>query len=131
GAGAAWVNCSGDTLSGGPQAGLAVGPATAISALRSHPLMRALRPDKITIAALIATLGSYRDDRAREELPVWRMIAAAPSQLAGRARVVAEKLARAGLRAEVIETRSTVGGGSLPEETQPSYASALSGWSAP
>ncbi|TMG71952.1 MAG: L-seryl-tRNA(Sec) selenium transferase [Chloroflexi bacterium] len=127
GEGADVVTFSGDKLLGGPQAGLAVGRVTAIGALRSHPLMRALRPDKITIAALIATLASYRDDRATEELPVWRMIAAPPSDLAGRAGVIADKLSRAGVHAEVIETRSTVGGGSLPEETQPSYAVALSG----
>jgi L-seryl-tRNA(Ser) seleniumtransferase len=125
--GADVVTFSGDKLLGGPQAGIAVGRGSAIGALRSHPLMRALRPDKITIAALIATLASYRDDRAIEELPVWRMIAAAPSELAERARALAERLSGAGLRVEVIETRSTVGGGSLPEETQPSSAVALSG----
>ena len=130
GEGADVVTFSGDKLLGGPQAGLAVGRVTAIGALRSHPLMRALRPDKITIAALIATLASYRDDRATEELPVWRMIAAPPSDLAGRAGVIVDKLSRAGVHAEVIETRSTVGGGSLPEETQPSFAVAIGGGAA-
>jgi L-seryl-tRNA(Ser) seleniumtransferase len=125
--GAHVVTFSGDKLLGGPQAGIAVGRASAIGALRAHPLMRALRPDKLTIAALIATLASYREDRATADLPVWRMIAAAPSELAGRARAIAETLARAGCQAEVTETRSTVGGGSLPEETQPSFAVALSG----
>ena len=125
--GADVVTFSGDKLLGGPQAGLAVGRAALIAQLRSHPLMRALRPDKITLAALIATLASYRDGRAAEELPVWRMIGAAPRDLATRAHAIAESLARAGVSAEVIETRSTVGGGSLPEETQPSYAVALSG----
>ena len=125
--GADIVTFSGDKLLGGPQAGLAVGRAAAIGQLRAHPLMRALRPDKITIAALIATLTSYREGRALQELPVWRMIAAAPRDLATRARTMAESIARMGLSAEVIETRSTVGGGSLPEETQASYAVALAG----
>jgi len=125
GAGADVVTFSGDKLLGGPQAGLAVGRAAAIAQLRSHPLMRALRPDKLTLAALIATLELYRDGRAEAELPVWRLIAARPTDLARRARHIAERLASAGLRAEVVETRSTVGGGSLPEETQPSFAVAI------
>jgi L-seryl-tRNA(Ser) seleniumtransferase len=119
------VTFSGDKLLGGPQAGLAVGRAASIAALRAHPLMRALRPDKLTIAALIATLELYRDGRAETELPVWRMIAARPTDLARRARAIAQRLAAAGVPADVIETRSTIGGGSLPEETQASYAVAL------
>jgi L-seryl-tRNA(Ser) seleniumtransferase len=124
-AGADVVTFSGDKLLGGPQAGLAVGRAAAIAALRAHPLMRALRPDKLTLAALIATLELYRDGRAETELPVWRMIAARPTELARRARAVALRLAAAGVPAAVVETRSTVGGGSLPEETQASHAVAL------
>jgi len=121
------VTFSGDKLLGGPQAGLAVGTADAIAKLRAHPLMRAIRPDKTTIAGLVATLTAYRDGTAESELPVWRMIAATESELDQRARSLADALARAGIRAEVIETRSTVGGGSLPEETQPSRAVALDG----
>src|SRR5439155_740452 len=124
-AGADVVTFSGDKLLGGPQAGLAVGRATAIAALRSHPLMRAMRPDKPTIAALVATLELYRDGRAESELPVWRMIAATPNALAKRARAIATRLASRGVDCDVIETLSTVGGGSLPEETQPSRAVAL------
>ncbi len=124
-AGADVVTFSGDKLLGGPQAGLAVGRATAIAALRSHPLMRAMRPDKLTIAALVATLELYRDGRAESELPVWRMIAATPAGLAKRARAIATRLASGGVECAVIETRSTVGGGSLPEETQPSRAVAI------
>jgi len=126
-AGADVVTFSGDKLLGGPQAGLAVGRATAIAALRSHPLMRAMRPDKLTIAALVATLELYRDGRAESELPVWRMIAATPAGLAKRARAIATRLASGGVECAVIETRSTVGGGSLPEETQPSRAVAIGG----
>jgi L-seryl-tRNA(Ser) seleniumtransferase len=126
-AGADVVTFSGDKLLGGPQAGLAVGRASAIAKLRAHPLMRAVRPDKITIAALVATLAAYRDGTAERELPVWRMIAASEAALAERARRVADALGRAGIAATVIETRSTVGGGSLPEETQRSRAVALDG----
>ena len=95
--------------------------------LRIHPLMRALRPDKLTIAALLATLETYRDGNAETELPVWRMIAAAPRAIAARARSLAAELSAAGIPAETIEVRSTVGGGSLPEETQPSFAVAIGG----
>ncbi|HEY8826082.1 MAG TPA: L-seryl-tRNA(Sec) selenium transferase [Candidatus Limnocylindria bacterium] len=125
--GADVVTFSGDKLLGGPQAGIAVGRAEHIAALRSHPLMRALRPDKLTIAALLATLETYRDGNAEKELPVWRMIAATPRALAARARVIAATLAAAGIATDVIELRSTVGGGSLPEETQPSFAVAIDG----
>ncbi|HET7700122.1 MAG TPA: L-seryl-tRNA(Sec) selenium transferase [Candidatus Limnocylindria bacterium] len=124
-AGADVVTFSGDKLLGGPQAGLAVGRSAAIAALRAHPLMRALRPDKLTLAALIATLELYRDGRAADELPVWRMIAAKPTALAVRARALAGRLQAAGVAASVIETSSTVGGGALPEETQPSRAVAI------
>ncbi|MDP9275220.1 MAG: L-seryl-tRNA(Sec) selenium transferase [Chloroflexota bacterium] len=125
--GADIVTFSGDKLLGGPQSGIAVGRAEHIAALRTHPLMRALRPDKLTIAALLATLETYRDGNAEKELPVWRMIAAAPRALASRARSIAAKLTAAGVSAEVMEVRSTVGGGSLPEETQPSFAVAIGG----
>ncbi len=126
-AGADVVTFSGDKLLGGPQAGLAVGRAERIAALRAHPLMRALRPDKISLAALLATLELYRDGRAEAELPVWRMISAPASDLARRAKRIVERLASAGIDAEVVSTESTIGGGSLPEETQPSRAVALAG----
>ncbi|HEX4744119.1 MAG TPA: L-seryl-tRNA(Sec) selenium transferase [Candidatus Limnocylindria bacterium] len=121
-AGADLVTFSGDKLLGGPQAGLAVGRADTVAKLRTHALMRALRPDKLTIAALIATLAAYRDGTAEQELPVWRMIAADPAALERRAAALAARLG-----GEVVATRSTVGGGSLPEETQPSFAVALPG----
>ena len=80
--GADVVTFSGDKLLGGPQAGIAVGRAESITALRTHPLMRALRPDKLTIAALLATLETYRDGTAEKELPFWRMMAATPRAIA-------------------------------------------------
>ena len=121
-AGADVVTFSGDKLLGGPQAGLIVGRAGTIARLRSHALMRALRPDKTTIAGLLATLAAYRDGTAESELPVWRMIAAGPGELERRAAALARRLG-----GEIIATRSTVGGGSLPEETQPSFAVGLRG----
>ena len=130
GDGADVVTFSGDKLLGGPQAGIAAGRALAIAKLRTHPLMRALRPDKLTIAALVATVVAYRDGTALQTLPVWRLIAEAPAKLARRAKAVAARLEAAGIPAAVIETTSTVGGGSLPEETQPSRGVALSAASA-
>ncbi len=124
--GADVVTFSGDKLLGGPQAGIAVGRAGAIEKLRRHPLMRALRPDKLTIAALVATVATYRDGTALETLPVWRMIAQTPQQLARRAKAIVARLEQGGITATVTETTSTVGGGSLPEETQPSRGVALS-----
>ena len=121
-AGADLVTFSGDKLLGGPQAGLAVGRAETVAKLRTHALMRALRPDKLTIAALIATLVAYRDGTAERELPVWRMIAADAGALERRATALAARLG-----GDVVGTRSTVGGGSLPEETQPSFAVTLPG----
>jgi L-seryl-tRNA(Ser) seleniumtransferase len=125
--GADVVTFSGDKLLGGPQAGIAVGRAQPIAALRAHPLMRALRPDKLTIAALLATLITYRDGTPEDELPVWRMIAATTRSLSARAKALVEQFGARGIAAEVLETRSTVGGGSLPEETQPSFAVAIGG----
>ena len=124
--GADVVTFSGDKLLGGPQAGIAAGRAEAIGKLRSHPLMRALRPDKLTIAALVATVAAYRDGTAVSTLPVWRLIAETPAKLGRRAKAVAAALEAAGIGAAVVVTTSTVGGGSLPEETQPSRGVALS-----
>ncbi len=124
-AGADVVTFSGDKLLGGPQAGIAVGRAERIAALRAHPVMRAVRPDKLTLAGLIGTLELYRDGRAADEIPIWRMIASPASALAARARALVSRLAEVGVPADVLETESTVGGGSLPEQTQPSRAVAL------
>ena len=123
--GADVVTFSGDKLLGGPQAGIAAGGAEAIAKLRGHPLMRALRPDKLTIAALVATVATYRDGTALQTLPVWRMIAETQASLGRRAKSIAARLTAAGIAAEVVDTTSTVGGGSLPEETQPSRGIAL------
>jgi L-seryl-tRNA(Ser) seleniumtransferase len=119
-AGAALTAFSGDKLLGGPQAGIIVGRSAEIARLRRHPLMRAIRPDKLTLAALSATLVHYLRGDAEREIPVWRMISTPSRDLELRARALAGQLG-----ATVVETRSAVGGGSLPGQTQPSWAVAL------
>jgi L-seryl-tRNA(Ser) seleniumtransferase len=109
-AGAAAVAFSGDKLLGGPQAGLLVGTRAAVDACRRHPLARAVRIDKLSLAALEATLALYRDPAAaRRELPVLAMLEADPQTLARRAC----ELARA-TGGSVIESTARVGGGALP-----------------
>ncbi len=124
-AGADIVTFSGDKLLGGPQAGLIVGRADLIDKIRRHPLTRALRVDKLILAGLEATLQAYRRGKAVEEIPVWQMIAATPESLRARAESWRDRLAGAGLSAEVIPGQSTVGGGSLPGETLPTFLLAL------
>jgi L-seryl-tRNA(Ser) seleniumtransferase len=121
-AGGADVVCfSGDKLLGGPQAGIVVGTREAVARIRSHPLMRALRPDKLTLAALGATLALHRDpERARERIPALRMLSSSADELRHRA----ESLAAA-TGGEVVETAGRVGGGALPLEEVPSHAVAL------
>lgn len=126
-AGCDLVCFSGDKLLGGPQAGLIVGRRELIARLRRHPLLRALRVDKLTIAALEATLLSYLRDQAEDELPIWRMIATSPTALQQRAAALVERLHAAGIAAEAVASESAVGGGSLPGETQASWAVALPG----
>jgi L-seryl-tRNA(Ser) seleniumtransferase len=109
-AGAALVCCSGDKLLGGPQAGLLVGRADAVAAARRHPLARAVRIDKLSLAALEATLALYRDpERARREVPVLAMLESSDEQLQARA----ERL-RAALGGEIVRGVARVGGGALP-----------------
>ena len=124
--GADLVTFSGDKLLGGPQAGLLVGRSDLIARVRRDPLARAARPDKVTLAALTATLGLYRAGRAIAEIPVWRAIATPVAALEVRARALATGVA--GARALPLE--STVGGGSLPGATLPSWGVALPGRSA-
>ncbi len=107
---------SGDKLLGGPQAGLIVGKRAVIGQIRRHPLARALRMDKASIAGLAATLDHYLKGEALERIPVWRMIATPVDAIARRARRWARAI---GHDAKVIAGRSVVGGGSLPEEGLP------------
>lgn len=124
-AGADLVTFSGDKLLGGPQAGLIVGSRALIERLRSHPMARALRVDKLTLAGLDATLRSYASGRAAEEIPVWQMIAASPANLRERAERWQQQLAQVGISAALWQGESTVGGGSLPGETLPTWLLAL------
>jgi L-seryl-tRNA(Ser) seleniumtransferase len=127
-AGADLVTFSGDKLVGGPQAGLIVGRADLVARLRKDPLARALRPDKVTMAALTATLGSYRAGRATSEIPVWRMLAIPVGDLESRA---AALVALIGAAATVVGLEATIGGGSLPGATVPSAGLAIRAASAP
>lgn len=111
-AGAALVCCSGDKLLGGPQAGLIVGRREAVAAARRHPLARAVRIDKLSLAALEATLRLYRDpERARVEIPVLAMLAGDEDTLAARAGRLADGI---GDPARLTRAAGTAGGGALP-----------------
>jgi len=121
-AGADLVMFSGDKLLGGPQAGIIVGRRDLVEQLRRHPLARALRMDKATIAALTATLVHYLRGEALENVPVWRMISAPVDGIQRRARRWARAI---GEPAKVVDGRSMVGGGSLPEESLPTRLVAI------
>ncbi|MFI7601982.1 L-seryl-tRNA(Sec) selenium transferase [Actinoplanes sp. NPDC049681] len=117
-AGADLVIASGDKLLGGPQAGLLLGDAALVERLRRHPLARALRVDKLTLAALQATVSG-------PETPTWRALRADPAALRARTARVAAELSAAGVAAEVVEAVAVVGGGGAPELELPSWAVAL------
>jgi L-seryl-tRNA(Ser) seleniumtransferase len=124
-AGADLVCFSGDKLLGGPQAGILAGRREAVDRVRRHPLLRALRVDKVTLAGLSATLAHYERGEAAREVPVWRAIAQEPAALGERAGRWLQALGGALPGARVVETRSAVGGGSLPGVTLPTRALAL------
>src|SRR5439155_18860014 len=119
--GAGVVCFSGDKLLGGPQAGIVVGRGELVERLRRHPLQRALRADKLTLAALEGTLSLYLDPgRAAREVPVLRML----KEPAETVRLRAERLAEA-VGGAVEETVARVGGGALPLAGLPSFACAV------
>ena len=120
-AGADLVCFSGDKLLGGPQAGIILGKADLIKKLKKHPLARAIRTDKLCLAALSATLLHYLKDEALQQIPIWQMISASPHALRKRAEGWHVALGTG----EVVPSQSTVGGGSLPEETLQSFVLAL------
>jgi len=126
-AGADLVFFSADKLLGGPQAGVIVGRQDLVSILRRHPMARAVRLDKTSIAGLAATLLHYLRGEAATRVPVWRMIATPLADLEQRAHRWARACRRAGLPARVVEGRSMVGGGSLPEESLSTSLLALGG----
>ncbi len=119
-AGADLVAFSGDKLLGGPQAGLLVGKRALIDALKQHPLARAIRADKLCLAALAATLDHYRKGEALETIPVWRMIARPLADIEATAQAWTQQVG-----GTVIAGESAVGGGSLPGATLPTALLAL------
>ena len=124
-AGADVVTFSGDKLLGGPQAGIIVGKAEPLARLRRHPLTRALRVDKTTIAGIQANLLHYAKGEALSAVPVWRMIAMPAEEVASRARAFVDRLGAAGRGCELLPGRSMIGGGSLPGESLPTTLIAL------
>ena len=113
--GADLVACSADKLLGGPQAGLLLGRATLVDRVMKHPLARAVRVDKLTLAALIATLDLYLT-QSLAGLPIWNMLGASAESIAARARDWQRRLTEHGALVDVLPGESTVGGGSLPGE---------------
>jgi len=120
-AGVDLVCFSGDKLLGGPQAGIIIGKEELIKKIKKHPLARAVRADKACLAGLSATLLHYLKDEAEREVPIVKMMSLTPKQVQGRAEAWAAKLGQG----EVVEGQSTVGGGSLPGESLPTYLLSL------
>ncbi|MGH9024459.1 MAG: L-seryl-tRNA(Sec) selenium transferase [Acidimicrobiia bacterium] len=123
--GAALVTFSGDKLLGGPQAGVIAGRADLVEQLARHPLARALRPDKMTLAALEATVFAYLDGDAAQ-IPFWRLATVPLEELVARAGAIAAEVPGT----EVVRTEAAAGGGSLPGLTIPSAGVAVGGLAA-
>ena len=119
------LSFSGDKLLGGPQAGIIVGKRHYIDLLKRHPLARALRVDKLTLAALEATLQAYADGTALQEIPVLSMLAQTPEELRQQAESLCRRLEEIGVTAEVVSTENPVGGGAVPTQTLHSFAVAV------
>jgi L-seryl-tRNA(Ser) seleniumtransferase len=127
-AGATLVTMSGDKLLGGPQSGIIIGERATIAALRQNPLVRSYRVDKLTLAALEATLALYRDPaRAKRDVPVLAMLGATSETLRRRARALCDNLTALAARVEVVESEASVGGGAFPTARIPSIALAIGG----
>lgn len=123
-AGTDLLACSGDKLLGGPQAGLLLGRAELVDKVMKHPLARAVRVDKLTLAALTATLDLYLTQSVAA-LPTWSMLGASADAMAARAVAWQRRLLERGIEVDVVPSESTVGGGSLPGERLPTTALAL------
>ncbi len=126
-AGADLIAFSGDKLLGGPQAGILCGRADLIAQLKQHPLARAVRSDKLCLAALSATLTHYIRDEAEQEIPVWQMIARSVESIDTEAQMWATRLRDQGIEVEILDGRSRVGGGSLPGTSLPTKLVAIAG----
>jgi L-seryl-tRNA(Ser) seleniumtransferase len=127
-AGAHIVVMSGDKLLGGPQAGLIVGDAHYLAAMRANPLARSYRVDKMTLAALEATLALYREPEvARREIPTLALLGAPLAEIRARAMRCVGVLRDAGVACEMIDSTATVGAGAFPSAKLPSVALALGG----
>ena len=113
---------SGDKLIGGPQSGIIVGKKDLIKVLREHPLARALRLDKTATAALNATLLSYVEQLAEEEIPIWKMISLKPEQLKAKASRWASII---GTQATLVNSQTMIGGGALPDIGLPTWCVAI------
>ena len=113
---------SGDKLLGGPQAGIIAGKKALIDVVARHPLARAMRIDKLSMAALAATLEHYIRGEALDKIPIWRVIAMTADDVKARAKLWAEEIGEA---ASIVQSQSTIGGGSLPGETLPTWALAI------
>jgi len=122
--GADLVACSADKLLGGPQAGLLLGRAALVDRAMKHPLARAVRVDKMTLAALITTLDLYLT-QSLKGLPVWDMLGASADSIAARARAWQSRLMEHEAAVEIVAAESTVGGGSLPGERLATSALAI------
>jgi L-seryl-tRNA(Ser) seleniumtransferase len=120
-AGVDLVCFSGDKLLGGPQAGIILGKKDLIAKIRKHPLARAVRADKTCLAGITATLIHYLKDEAEKEIPIWRMLSLTLDQLKVRAEAWRDALGQG----DVIKSESTVGGGSLPEESISTFVLSL------
>jgi L-seryl-tRNA(Ser) seleniumtransferase len=118
------VAFSGDKLLGGPQAGILLGRADLVSRVKSHPLNRALRVDKMTVAALEATLELYRDGRV-DEIPAHRLLQQNPKDLRARADRLQGLLSERGIASQVQSTEGQVGGGAMPLSAPRSFACAI------
>ncbi len=126
--GATLVLMSGDKMLGGPQAGIILGGAATVARLRKNPLTRAMRVDKLTLAALEATLRLYLDrDAALAQIPVLQMLTTPLDVLDSRARMVIDTLRGCGVVAEIVSSESSVGGGAFPTARIPSRAVAVPG----
>ncbi|HET9371960.1 MAG TPA: L-seryl-tRNA(Sec) selenium transferase [Vicinamibacterales bacterium] len=117
--GADLVAFSGDKLLGGPQTGIVLGKRDLVDRARRHPLMRAVRADKLTYAALEATLMLWATPSRRREIPVYRMLTMSVDEIADRARALAAAITSATITATIVDGHSTIGGGSAPQSALP------------